>query len=828
MVVRQFLQALKVEGGLIQLHTDGGLTVPRFVESIPDTLADEIRSTDAYFGPAARSRPGAEKGAVIGTRVLWVDVDDPAPPLSTLPPSFIVFSGHGWHLYWLLRDLLVGVDTIEHLNKILIDDVPNADKSCFNANRLLRLPGSVNTKEPKAIETVELKKQRDVVYTTQDIALLSALAPKTKHKIRTGDKRGYRSRSERDISVIRDLVTVGATDELIATIFEYQSIGDKVRDKDTAKTYLGVTIQKVRDTGQAKEQDKAPGPAFIEGREDGYYIVDRRREKRISTFTLTPTLLLDGSSFDAPDAIVVDVHANGHTWTNVTFPRQAFTSVRNMDRECHIASWQWLGLDYELRLLLPYLVSQLIDDGFPKVASSPVMGLHTIKTESYFLGNHGIVSKNDYWEGYSGPIAWLPSQKEHADVHYDPSHFSHEDLNTIAQHVPNVNEPSVLWPVLGWYAAAFLKPWIESKNLRFPILSLAGSTGSGKTSLVQRVMLPLFGHSDPKSYNADTTRFVILALLGGSNAIPVAFSEFRMDHVQKFLRYILLAYDTGHDPRGRADQSTVDYPLSAPFSVDGEDYISDPAALQRMVIAAFHPMMVAEGSPCWHTYKDLEQRGIPKGFAGYYIQYLLNHTDQQLTTILQEARTNLTAEFPDNLPDRIRNNHVVSLFGTYLWADCVGVERPPASVMRRSLTAVYDIKHGRAKMMIDHMVESIINHHRTRYATFKYSYAMLGDREVLYFQFSTAHDWWIMERQRLRRPTLERDALRNQLGEAPYHIAPKAVDGVWMHGVDLLKANETGLDVPTTFQTLRLSKRELKPADDLSPPTGETPAHPHS
>jgi P4 family phage/plasmid primase-like protien len=67
-----------------------------------------------------------------------------------LLPSKVVASGRGFHCYWLFRESLPAtresIDYVEGLLRLLADHV-GGDLSCCEASRLLRLPGSHNTKD---------------------------------------------------------------------------------------------------------------------------------------------------------------------------------------------------------------------------------------------------------------------------------------------------------------------------------------------------------------------------------------------------------------------------------------------------------------------------------------------------------------------------------------------------------------------------------------------------------------------------------------------------------------------------------------------------------
>jgi len=785
----------------LQLFTFDGL-IAVFVNSVkkstfhkPEDVFDVPTNTDVYFGPAMRSKEGNEKEDVLGTQVLWVDADSPERPQPTFPPTAMVFSGHGWHIYWKLKEPCLDREQIEVLNKYLIADIPTADKACWNVNRILRVPGTTNKKEPEAHVPVVLKTfTPNVLYNIEDFFVLATLDNKVKHKIRTGDSRGYASRSDRDWAIITTLIMANASDMLINTIFKSQPCGDKARENEH---YLPHTISRAREKFSSRTEEQAHTPTQVNGRGkgevveglDGLYIDGKRK---ISTFTLDPTVLLDGAVFGSPDAVVCNVHVDDFVWNDVTFSRGAFTSVSKFDKEAPAAAWQFLGSDRDIRLVLPYLMEKLKDMGLPRVAATETLGLHKIKDQWLFLGDTQTLGASSLWSGHTGPLCWLPTQKEHPKINLSPE-FDISQLAVLRELVPKLNEPETVWPMIGWYSVTCLKPWIEEQRYRFPIMNVTGTKGSGKTSLIQRVFMPLFGQTDPKTFDSGTTRFVTLALMGSSNAIPLAFSEFRYELVERFIRFILLAYDTGHDPRGRGDQTTVDYPLSAPFTVDGEDLIADPAAQERMVVAQLHPGSISEGTEAYEVFEKLETM-MPPNFGGYYVQSVLQMMPG-LEVLLKEAKDEMFTVFPKKMPDRVRNNHIVVYFGIKLWCAITGTEVPSPEVLRRSISSVYDIEAGRARTFADTMIEDVVNAVVQGTAIFNNIYDAVGN--TLWIQLAPAHSWWITSRRRQGRGALERDAIRQQLKEAPYIGSPQVMNDAWMFPINLEGACASGLDIPT-------------------------------
>lgn len=803
----EFLGRFLVEGTFLALSIGNPESGDnwRFIDTIKPMRLPTDRNI--YFAPAVRNEKGNLKESVQAAKYLWVDVDDAEYPESILPASMEVWSGHGWHLYYEIPTC-TDKGMIERLNKLLAYAIPTGDRGCWNCNRFMRVPGTMNVNDPVA--AVEFRTVRTVTYQLDDFDFLAKVGKKLVKRICSGSLQGYKSRSERDFAVVCELIEAGASDRIIELIFRHKAVGDRYREDDHADDYLERTIENAREKVGENPTPRQRVAVSLESRADGYYALGKS-ERRVSTFTLEPKLLLDGSGFDQEDALVCDVVTEDRTWTDVTFSRRAFTSVQAMFKECRVADWQWLGSDADVRLLLPLLIEALRTNGGRRVIATPSQGLHKLGDTYYFVGDRQTAAANEVWERNDAPIAWLPSSRVHSklDLRYDD--LDDTDLTLLRYCIPQLNEPGALWCMLGWYAAAALKPWLKERDYRFPMLHPTGTKGSGKTSLV-RLFMALFGQSDVVNYDAGTTKFVVLSLLGGSNAIPVSFSEFRFESVEKFQRYILLAYDTGHDPRGRADQTTTDYPLAAPFSVDGEDMLADPAVRERIIVARLVPVNIEEGSKASTAYAQLRPHIVetpgkkPIRFGAYYMRHILRllEDEDKLEFILQQARDAVLKAYPSRLPDRVRNNYTVCYFGALLFAACLGIDAPAAETFNASISAVVNLDTGRSATQSDEFIESILNALASG-GLVPYRYKIDKDEQVVWYSLRGAHDWWLERRTRQRRPSLERDAIRNQLMESAYTLKPTSIDGIPMYGVSLTAARDAGLDIPDSFQRMQIT-----------------------
>lgn len=748
---------------------------------------DYIGQTDIYYAPAPRKSQGNELTDVLGTRVLWVDAQQ-EQPRPTFPASITVHSGGGWHLYWLLNTFISSNDRIAEMNVSVRDDLEGDNVQ--NANRFLRVPGTFNGKQA-VLRPVELRTFRPtLVYDAEDFGVLSKLDGKTKHKIRTGDTRGYGGdRSRRDWAIIVELVRAGASDELIGRLFSYQPCGDKFRDPNTnGDEYLTHTIARVRE----KPSSRVLQSNIVETPR-GYLAIGAKGDKVLSTFIIKPKMLLMGEKGKS-DAIVGDIVTPEYIWENITFPREAFNDRKSFDKYLTVSAWSWFGKDDDIRALLPYLLDLLKREGLPKTRATTVLGRHG----DAFVGPTQTIYNGDIYVGTDAPIVFMDTGKTKIPVEYAEGPCNLTSLTTI-------NEPAVLWPVLGWFMCTPYKPVIESLGTRFPILNVYGTKGSGKTSII-RTFQRLMGYRQPVMMDCKTTRFVMLTLLGMTNAIPVALSEYRQEHGGDVTRFVLLSYDTSQDARGRGDQTVTTYALTAPFSVDGEDIMGDPAAKERIIAVPLHPDVIAEGTEQFSAFNCLQQEPL-ENFAASYVMFTLR---QDVLGLIRLATQKVQEAFPMTLPTRIRSNMIVDTMGILSYCTYTKTGVPDLKeVLQGVLAAVWNETSGRGTALVDIFVERIVNAVAMNDHRFYFRYK----EGVLWFQLSTAFEYWLKQRRASNQSSLDKDAIRLQLTErfmsrgikGQYLIEPKIVGGVMCYGINLEAAVAAGLDIPNSLHLTDLT-----------------------
>lgn len=779
--------------------------------------AQDRAERDVFFGVTPRQHDN--KDVVTRATCLWSDFDakdyGEGGKVAVLediqgmgiPTTFLVDSGHGYHAYWMLNDAVPpdqARKAMEHIRKF------HGGDPVYNETRLMRFPNTMNRKgEPVLCHVVSASPT--IAYDIPDIMALAEIDPKVAHRLATGDGRGFRSRSERDWNAVVELLKRGVSEECIRMLFIEMPIGDRYRERGQ-DTYLNRTVQRAK----SRLNQSDPTEMFAEI-EDCWYVANKSGRRQVSTFVFEPKKLLQGPE---EDTLIGTMQASGHKWDSIALPKSAFAGTSSLLKELPIAYWQWLGSDKEVRMLLPFLLDQLNGSDVGKA-------VHYVgRVGDYWVCPGCTFDSDRIYSFMDAPVSYVNVGREHPQVEYEfLEHAKYVKLSQqIFELLPQTNDPSTIWPILGWYAAAPIKSLLHDADVHFPILALYGSHGGGKTSTLSRLMQPMFGYIKPVSYNCTTTQFVILSLLASTNGVPVSFSEFRRSSMSssdyaRITRFLLLSYDVGHDTRGRADQTTQDYPLRAPITVDGEDAISDPATKERSLMVNLDPGNIAVGSNAWSSFNTLIELPL-RGFAGNYIRFTLRE-QFDLRAMLQEELHRVDTALDRTLPDRVRRNFALPLLGLTLLEKHLsdyGVtlpERTPEFV-RDMLDPVAEITilstTGRTITAADEFVEDIINEvSLAKGPYFKYRY--LQEENELWFHLSTAIRWWYQKRRREGQPSLEASAIKVQLaerdvnerpGEGQYIVGRRTINvggtAMWCYGISLDEAHRV-LDIPDRLRT---------------------------
>lgn len=183
------------------------------LNSIVSFLKD-YRGYNVYFGVATRLNGDMTKEGIIEIPCLWVEIDftdkggmdipedkkrEILQRLKDFPlkPSYLISSGGGIHVYWILKSPFAKeeIPLAENLNKRLASYF-GGDKSSTDANHKLRIPGTLNLKPkyktPRKVTIEEAHPENE--YSPDDF---EAILPQAEEPYHSEERQYHQEKNER-------------------------------------------------------------------------------------------------------------------------------------------------------------------------------------------------------------------------------------------------------------------------------------------------------------------------------------------------------------------------------------------------------------------------------------------------------------------------------------------------------------------------------------------------------------------------------------------------------------------------------------------------------
>jgi AAA domain len=150
---------------------------PSESEKLCSRIQEQQDKVEVYFGPALYVEKSAQKKDVLGSNVLWAELDGDVPesldgiPEPTIRVQSSTETGHE-HWYWKL-DTMLSVPEIELTNRLLALAL-NADISGWDATQVLRPPATYNHKRSSVVTLLSISES---VYTPGNFDGLPSAPP---------------------------------------------------------------------------------------------------------------------------------------------------------------------------------------------------------------------------------------------------------------------------------------------------------------------------------------------------------------------------------------------------------------------------------------------------------------------------------------------------------------------------------------------------------------------------------------------------------------------------------------------------------------------------
>lgn len=389
----------------------------------------------------------------------------------------------------------------------------------------------------------------------------------------------FASQSEADLALCCALAFwTGRDREQMDRLFRQSALfrekWDKVHHADGA-TYGEETLEQAI---QRTEQVYSPGGELGVFEANGRYM----RERGESVYPLTNFVVHPLEMLVAEEEAQMTCDAAtmyGETF-RLTFMTADFASAQKFKAVLNkrTISLSYMGSDGDLEVLKTYLA------GLEWQVKRGVKALGLYERD----GRWAYVDRSRAFAAGGEEVADMVQMEKCASIEtalpeYPP--ISAERLMELGAPLLSYNEPAKTVTVLAWCAGCFIKEMLRAAGVKYPHLFLIGEAGSGKSTTLERVILPIFGRSRVVAA-PQVTGFTLMKDAASSNLFPQALDEFKPSKIEKnrlaaLYNHFRDSYDGHEGVRGRADQTQATYALLAPLVVAGEESPDEPAIRER-------------------------------------------------------------------------------------------------------------------------------------------------------------------------------------------------------------------------------------------------------
>jgi len=438
-------------------------------------------------------------------------------------------------------------------------------------------------------------------------------------------------------------------------------------------------------SGKRKRSERPPQTGeLIEGHvyEDiddcFYYIFFEESIKRLSNFLFTPKrrIFIDGGI-----RLICDIEMDdGKTFEDVLLPAASLTSSRDFVRFLQGICFgiAWSGKDSHVQGLAELLYAEKL----PINIGVPQFGYHESKDGPRIVLPNMIIGPDGPVD--DSPLIYAPRVPDEMAEKIDmrglklPKDTVDRMMQRVMPALFDLHTPETILVLMNWFAASAATPVFRRVLGHFPILEIVGSPGSGKTALCRDIFMRFAGITDDLMSCSDT-KFAMMSTLACTSSFPVPLDEFKYDIPQR-QREVILAlwrknYVGGNEQRGRADQRKNRYHLLAPIVVLGAMMSSDPAMLERVVVA--YPYKTDLTNERREAMLKLMNEELTL-LAGPFLQWLCG---RDIEADIKAAKAAMAATYlpmlSSQLPLRIADNLLVIATGDIIhrkWCEHCGVD----------------------------------------------------------------------------------------------------------------------------------------------------------
>ena len=329
----------------------------------------------------------------------------------------------------------------------------------------------------------------------------------------------YPSQSEADMALCMKLAFWSGKDkEQMDRIFRtsglFREKWDQKHHADGA-TYGEETLDRAIENTDTVYSSSGDSPIFeYDGR---YFRVKGDNVYPITNFILQPVEMIVAEEETQMTADLITTRGETYRQTFMTTDFANQQKFKNLLNAKTIAL-SWFGSDGDLELFKAF-ISEL---EWTTKTGVKAMGIYEHIGRPVFASAAGSIEKG------GTEVEDLVQLEKYVSIKsgiLDTDVIGKEKLQDLGTFIMGYNEPEKTISILAWTAGCFIKPHLRKAGIKFPHLFLIGEAGSGKSTTLERVVLPVFS-SNRVTAATQVTQFTLMKESASSNLIPMPLDEF--------------------------------------------------------------------------------------------------------------------------------------------------------------------------------------------------------------------------------------------------------------------------------------------------------------
>ncbi len=388
----------------------------------------------------------------------------------------------------------------------------------------------------------------------------------------------------------------------------------------------------------------------------GSYI--KRRKGAITNFVINPQVRVQTDQGEFLKASIT-VH-NGRTYENIQFSPGSWISKSRFKTSLRgLLDLEYKGTDDDIQDIKGILASQEP----PIKKGVKTAGLHRADREWIYVEEGLAWGK----KGKRENIVYLSDNPYRVNLLAE-SDLTLGQLDEILSCLFEFNNEDIVYSLLGFCFACFVKERKRSFTEQNPILVCWGEKNSGKTETLRQIVKPLFGITSPIENIGHPTEFGFARIISSSNLAPIIFDEYKAVRIKEIQRNIISemlrsVYNQTRLTRGTPDLGLVEFIYSAPIIVAGEMGMSELAIKDRIIETYFSKSKIQNKKEAFIKLTQLPLASLGRDF----LLWTLTLEDKHI----QEAWENQFESIDRELDSRLRQNTAharlgLALFSQYL------------------------------------------------------------------------------------------------------------------------------------------------------------------